>query len=109
MGSVINHLTFKLLHLAYLVCMNVKVQYEKVKVGFDYLGKHYSGEIVCSNLDTKTYWFVFDQIDVKPFGGSIEFRLVNGRLESVEDFADHQLFLLCITTAIDKHRKELCN
>jgi hypothetical protein len=89
--------------------MNVKVQYEKVKVSFDYLGKNYSGEIVCSNLNTTTYWFVFDQIDVKPFGGSIEFKLVKGQLESVEDFSDYELFILCITTAMDKHRKELCN
>lgn len=89
--------------------MNIKVAYEKRKVSFDYLGKQYSGDIVCSEQESKTYWFIFDQIDVKPFGGSIQFKIVNGHLEPVQEFSEHKLFTLCIKTAIDKYRQELCN
>lgn len=89
--------------------MNGKIQYEKAKVSIEYLGKQYLGEIVCSNNESKTYWFVFDQIDVKPFGGSVEFRFVNGVLEATEAHEGYALFVLCIRAAIEKHRKELCN
>ena len=89
--------------------MNHKVQYEKKKVTFHYLGKHYSGDIVCSHIDAGTYWFVFDQIDVKPFGGSVEFTIENGHLKPILEYPDYELFLLCIKRTIDTHRKELCN
>jgi hypothetical protein len=102
-------LTTGLPRLGYLVRMDVKIQYEKIKTSFDYLGKQYSGEIVCSNIESKTYWFVFDQADVKPFGGSIEFKIINGELEAVEDFPEYPLFIASIKMSIDKYRKELCN
>jgi hypothetical protein len=89
--------------------MNGHVAYEKTKACFEYSGKQYSGDIVCSNTEEKSYWFVFDQIDVKPFGGSIEFKMVNGELAPVKDFSSYHVFINCIKTAIDKHRKELCN
>lgn len=89
--------------------MNGKIQYEKAKVSIEYLGKQYLGEIVCSDHESKTYWFVFDQIDVKPFGGSVEFRIVNGALEAAEEYKGYALFVHCIKAAIEKHRKELCN
>jgi hypothetical protein len=89
--------------------MNVKVQYEKSKASFEYSGKHYSGEVICSDAGSKVYWFVFDQIDVKPFGGSLEFTMKDGQLETVKKFEAYEEFILCIKTAIDKHRKELCN
>jgi hypothetical protein len=95
--------------LGYLVQMKAKVQYEKIKTSFDYLGKQYFGEVICSDIASKTYWFVFDQADVKPFGSSVEFGLVNGQLEPAQDFPGYKLFILCIKTVIDKHRKELCN
>jgi len=89
--------------------MDVKVEYEKIKASFDFAGKQYSGEIICSETKSKTYWFVFDQIDVKPFGGSIEFKMVNGVLQVMNDFPGHESFLQCIKEAIEKYRKELCN
>lgn len=89
--------------------MNPAIRYEITKSSFDYLGKHYSGDVVCSDTDSKTYWFVFDQVEVKPFGGSIEFRIVNGQLEAVKEFPAYQLFMLCIKRAIDKYRKEQGN
>jgi hypothetical protein len=89
--------------------MNVKIQYEKVKVSFVYLGKQYFGEIVCSNIESQTYWFVFDDVDVKPFGGSVEFVITDGELKTVKDFTAYPLFILSIKNTIDKYRKELCN
>ncbi len=89
--------------------MKVKVEYEKTKACFEYAGKQYSGDIICRDAEAKIYWFVFDQIDVKPFGGSLAFKMVNGELEAVRDFPSDELFILCIKRAIDKHRKELCN
>jgi hypothetical protein len=89
--------------------MNVKIHYEKAKVSFQYLGKKYSGEVVCSEGEFKTFWFVFDQIDVKPFGGSVEFRLINGELETAKNYLAYPVFVSCIRNAIENHRKELCN
>jgi hypothetical protein len=89
--------------------MNVIMQYERTKASFVYLGKRYSGEVVCNETDIKTYWFIFDQLNVKPFGGSIEFKMVHGYLEPVKDFGAFPLFILCIKKAIDEHRKQLCN
>lgn len=89
--------------------MNTLISYEKAKCTFEYLGKHYFGDVVCSISDFKTYWFVFDRVEVKPFGGSVEFRIVNGHLECVKEFPAHRLFILCIKKAIDRHRKEQGN
>jgi hypothetical protein len=89
--------------------MNVSMQHERAKVDFVYLGKRYSGEVVCNEAATKTYWFIFDQADVKPFGGSVEFKIVDGNLESVKDFSAYPLFLLCIKKVIDEQRKQLYN
>jgi len=87
--------------------MNVKIEYKKTHVTFEYLGKKYSGEIICN--DAKTYWLVFDQIDVKPFGGSIAFKIVNGQLEPLRLYPSYETFIALISTAIDNYRKELCN
>lgn len=89
--------------------MNVKVQYEKTKASFEYQGKQYSGEVICSEAGSKVYWFVFDQIDVKPFGGSLEFTMRNGYLETVKKYEAYEAFIHCIIEVIDKHRKQLCN
>jgi hypothetical protein len=48
-------------------------------------------------------------MNIKPFGGSVEFKMVHGSLELVKDFAAYPLFILCIKKAIDEHRKQLCN
>lgn len=85
------------------------MQHERAKASFVYLGKQYCGEVVCNETGIKTCWFIFDQADVKPFGGSVEFKMVNGYLEPVKDFAAYPLFILCIKKAIEEHRKQLCN
>jgi hypothetical protein len=89
--------------------MDVRIEYEQAKVSFIYQGKEYLGQIVCSDTASKCYWFVFDQIEVKPFGGSIEFRTINGKLQPLQDFPDYHEFLACIRELIEQHLKELCN
>jgi hypothetical protein len=89
--------------------MEPKVQYEKIRVCFDYSGKEYSGEIVCSNLEATHYWFVFDNGADNPLGGSIEFRTLNGHLRAVQEFPGHEMLIACIKTVINKHFKEICH
>jgi hypothetical protein len=89
--------------------MDVRIEYEKAKVSFRYLDKEYLGEIVCNDAPTKSYWFIFDQIDVKPFGGSVEFRFVNGKLQPVHSFPAYGQFIDSIRTVIEHHLQELCN
>jgi hypothetical protein len=89
--------------------MDVRIEYEKAKASFIYLDKEYFGDIVCSEQPVRSYWFVFDDIEVKPFGGSIEFRYVKGALKPVNEYPAYGQFVACIKTVIEHHLQELCN
>jgi hypothetical protein len=89
--------------------MDVRIEYEKAKASFIYLGKEYIGDIICSETPSRSYWFVFDEIEVKPFGGSIEFRYSSGKLQPVHDYPAYGQFVACIKSVIEHHLQELCN
>jgi hypothetical protein len=85
-----------------------KQQYEKIRAPFVYNGRSYEGDIVCSHMESGTYWYVFEKTGMQPFGGSLEFITVDGTLQPARQFPEHQEFLNCIIDIVRGHIGKLC-